>query len=532
MLPLSVDVIYGWPLRNLGHLASGSWQHLVQRTLHHGLAKNWFTVIKESDEACWLKKYEITSIGRHEKENGVKELARTDDKCVKSKEEVIRRDHSECPIDYSGRSKALGMPELLSHIFSYLEYQDLKSCRDVSQQWRGVVLRYYFNDNLGNSPRVLASAVSENSTTLRMKTLRFDIGLEGGKVMDVQRDKERTFVAVKDKSMAAIVVYEGLNLVRMIPVKLPKEAKEFYTMVGTKTIVIVSYNGKGSLSVRSMDRFSLKQEWVFGARMHLHHFSVHNDEMWLIKEDAMVSKRQLVMIVVPMQGESIRRESVDIGKIIPRDDSMFSADFDDIILDRQYDLRVTQSGRVMLLLLPPLRKVILIKVTHNGKKIVHELPIQLSKDSVIVDLDDSVAILLDDRFVHFVNYSEYPGMNVTHLRRNHKKTKRFHYPVVGFGGFNFERDSVMRQVVVFYSLDCYHSHLTEAGPYRMFKREDVGSIISCNAITSAGKVFTWNTEHLFNKEPWCSEYPDFRGRGNDPVQTQGLNSTHFSTSQM
>ena len=28
---------------------------------------------------------------------------------------------------------------------------------------------------------------------------------------------------------------------------------------------------------------------------------------------------------------------------------------------------------------------------------VHELPIQLSKDSVLVDLDDSVAVLLDDR---------------------------------------------------------------------------------------------------------------------------------------
>ena len=167
------------PLRNLTHLASDLWHYLVQKTLHHGLVKNWFTVTKHPDEACWLKKYYITSIGRHEKENGVKELTRIYDKGVKCKEEVIRKDHNDCPIDYSGRSKALSTPELLYYIFSYLEYQNLKSCRDVSHLWRGVVLRYYFNDNRGNSPRVLASAVSENSTTLRMKTLRFDIGLEG-----------------------------------------------------------------------------------------------------------------------------------------------------------------------------------------------------------------------------------------------------------------------------------------------------------------------------------------------------------------
>ena len=514
------------PLRNLTHLASDLWHHLVQKTLHHGLANNWFTVTKQPDEACWLKKYYITSIGRHEKENGVKELARIYDKGVKCKEEVIRKDHNDCPIDYSGRSKALSTPELLYYIFSYLEYQNLKSCRDVSHLWRGVVLRYYFNDNRGNSPRVLASAVSENSTTLRMKTLRFDIGLEGGKVMDVQRDKDRTLVVVKTESKAALVVYDGLNLLRIIAVKLPKYTKELYTMVGTKTIVIVSSNGKRNLSIRSLDRFSLKEEWMVEARMHLHHFSVQNDEMWFIKENALVSKRRLEMTVVPMKEESIKIKSFDIGKIIPRDDSMFSKDFHDIVLNRQYDLRVTQSGRVMLLLLPPLRKIILIKVTHNGKKIVHELPIQLSKNSAIVDFDDSVAVLLDDRFVHFVNYSEHPGMNVTHLRRNHKKTKRCHYPVVGFGGFNFERNSVMRQIVVFYSLDCYHSHLSENGPYRMFKTEDVNRIISCNAINSVCKVFTWNTEHLFNKEPWCSEYPDFHCRGNDPVQTQGLNSIH------
>ena len=58
------------PLRNLTHLASDLWHYLVQKTLHHGLVKNWFTVTKHPDEACWLKKYYITSIGRHEKENG------------------------------------------------------------------------------------------------------------------------------------------------------------------------------------------------------------------------------------------------------------------------------------------------------------------------------------------------------------------------------------------------------------------------------------------------------------------------------
>ena len=48
-------------------------------------------------------------------------------------------------------------------------------------------------------------------------------------------------------------------------------------MIGAKAIVVVSSNGKGSLSVRSLDRFSLKEERMFGARMHLHHFNVHND---------------------------------------------------------------------------------------------------------------------------------------------------------------------------------------------------------------------------------------------------------------
>ena len=143
-----------------------------------------------------------------------------------------------------------------------------------------------------------------------------------------------------------------------------------------------------------------------------------------------------------------------------------------------------------------------------------------------MDLDDGVAVLLDDRFVHFVNFSEYPEKNVTHLWRRHYKSRGSHYPVVGFGGFNFDKEpgsSVMRQVVVFYSLECYHSHLTEDGPYRIFKTED-DCISGCNATSSVGKVFSWNTEHLFNKEPWCSEYPAFRGRGNDPVQTQGIDS--------
>ena len=122
---------------------------------------------------------------------------------------------------------------------------------------------------------------------------------------------------------------------------------------------------------------------------------------------------------------------------------------------------------------------------------VHELPIQLSKDSVLVDLDDSVAVLLDDRFVHFVNFSEYPQRNVTQLQRRHYKTRRSHYPVVGFGGFNFGNESESeRQIVVFYSLECYHSHLTEDGPYRIFKtflpnkEESLGTHpTSCSSLT-------------------------------------------------
>ena len=75
------------PLRNLTHLASDLWHHLVQKTLHHGLAKNWFTVTKHFDEACWLKKYDITSIGCHEKET------RDEHVNVVGEEQVIEIDH-------------------------------------------------------------------------------------------------------------------------------------------------------------------------------------------------------------------------------------------------------------------------------------------------------------------------------------------------------------------------------------------------------------------------------------------------------
>ena len=67
--------------------------------------------------------------------------------------------------------------------------------------------------------------------------------------------------------------------------------------------------------------------------------------------------RCLLLIGVPMKGGPVRKVCVDIGKIIPRNESMFSADFDDIVLDRQYDLRVLHSGRVILLHLPPMKKV-------------------------------------------------------------------------------------------------------------------------------------------------------------------------------
>ena len=246
--------------------------------------------------------------------------------------------HSRSYLEHT-RSKALGAPELLSHIFSYLDYEELQSCRNVSQHWRDVVLRYFFNDNLGNSPRIVTKAVSENSTTLAMKTLRFDlqgISRMGGRVLDVQRDGDRTFVTVQHKKAqsSAVMVYEGTNLKQRIAVDLPRDAKEFYTMVGKKIVAVVSSNGKGSLNVRSLDRFTLVEEKVFGARMHLLNFFPEKDEMWFVKEDALVSKRRLVLIGVPLKSGAIRRESVDIGKIIPKDDSMFSADFDDIVLDR------------------------------------------------------------------------------------------------------------------------------------------------------------------------------------------------------
>ena len=90
--------------------------------------------------------------------------------------------------------------------------------------------------------------------------------------------------------------------------------------------------------------------------------------------------------------------------------------------------------------------------------------------------------------MHFVNFSEYPQRNVTHLQRRHYKTRRSHYPVVGFGGFNFGNESESeRQIVVFYSLECYHSHLTEDGPYRIFKTEEDGGISGCNVLSSVGK---------------------------------------------
>ena len=394
--------LQGFRIRHLGHLASGSWYHLVQGTLHNGLTRNWFEKV-DCDDACrkryhttcdnaYRNKYQITNFGRDKIENGLLE-----ESCSRKSKDVMTnprrsedsykdsREHSRHSLEHS-RSKALGTPELLSHIFSYLDYDDLQMCRDVSQHWRDVVLRYYFNDNLGNSPRIVARAVSENSTNLAMKTLRFRFDPSGGIVMDVQRDGERTFVTVKyrkDQS-AAVNVYEGPNLKKRITMNLPGgDAKEFYTMMGTKTVAVVSSSGKGSLNVRCLDRFSLEEERIFGARMHLlNFFFPERDEMWFVKEEALVSKRRLVLIGIPAKKSgAIRRESIDIGKIIPRDDSMFSADFDDIVLDRQYDLRMTRSGRVILLLLPPLKKAILIKTAPDGDKAVHELPIQGS-DSI------------------------------------------------------------------------------------------------------------------------------------------------------
>ena len=78
-----IKKLQGIRIRHLGHLAYESWQHLVQNTLNHGLARNWFAVTMNS-ESTWLGKYEITSIGRNEIEKGrcskSKELTRSDDK--------------------------------------------------------------------------------------------------------------------------------------------------------------------------------------------------------------------------------------------------------------------------------------------------------------------------------------------------------------------------------------------------------------------------------------------------------------------
>ena len=61
--------LQGIRIRHLGHFAPGSWQHLLQYTLNHGLARNWFAVTMNS-ESTWLGKYEITSIGRNEIKKG------------------------------------------------------------------------------------------------------------------------------------------------------------------------------------------------------------------------------------------------------------------------------------------------------------------------------------------------------------------------------------------------------------------------------------------------------------------------------
>ena len=101
--------------------------------------------------------------------------------------------------------------------------------------------------------------------------------------------------------------------------------------------------------------------------------------------------------------------------------------------------------------------MILIKAAPDGNKVCHELPIQLGTDSAIVDFDDGVAVLHDDKCVHFVNYSEHPRRNVTHITRKHYGSRRANYNIVGCGGFSFDRGGTetdkthMRQIVVFYS---------------------------------------------------------------------------------
>ena len=200
----SLDGNHIMQLGQLARVAFGTWASLARGRVINGAARKWFTETKlippegfHGDDDRWTV-YQITDLGR-EREKSASELK--EHKCLS--EDILESKTNQDSIE--SQEKVLSTPELLSHIFSFLDYRDLQVCSNVSMQWKAVVARYYFNDNLGNSPRIVREAVYKNSATLNMKRLRFDCpGIKlggGGRVMDVQRDGDRTLVAVKRRKV-------------------------------------------------------------------------------------------------------------------------------------------------------------------------------------------------------------------------------------------------------------------------------------------------------------------------------------------
>ena len=224
----------GHHIRHLGQLTS--WASLARGSVINGAARKWYTETKlippeglHGDDDRWTA-YEITDLGRerHKFSNEPKEQ-----KCVSKgiqeissnelKEQKCIQESSTNQDSIDGESqvsaeKVLSTPELLSHIFSFLDYEDLQACRSVCRQWRAVVARHFFNENLGNSPRIVREAVCKNSATLDMKRIRFDcpeIKVGGGRVTDVQRDGDRTLVAVKHRKVVHLFSYKGRGQVNV-----------------------------------------------------------------------------------------------------------------------------------------------------------------------------------------------------------------------------------------------------------------------------------------------------------------------------
>ena len=94
------------------------------------------------------------------------------------------------------------------------------------------------------------------------------------------------------RGKSTVKVYDAAELTHKLEMELPRNAEEFYTMFGKKTIVAVSSNRKGRIMVRSYNRSTLESGTVMMvARMHLLSFLPEQDELWFVKEDELILRR-------------------------------------------------------------------------------------------------------------------------------------------------------------------------------------------------------------------------------------------------